>query len=293
MQAGVAQRRQPLDAGNGPTPEPQQTPPSTGTVLEIEHHYRGAVVRGTTSEDSDAPVRAALDRHKFRWSRNQGFWYLKRNMSRPTRDLHVRNLTDELTRMGRRFRMVEEPEQDTAPEIVIPVGQPYTSKDDAQHDFWEMYGALSGLKDTPAGRRLIGRGLTDQGVQTRPDGQAVWLAMEELCDGPVGRVRDPFTHPANTVVERCTKLAHTVLVLARNLEEERYRAPVVMGHFRKMTQFAVQLASRITATAQQGDDWQEIFGTPALPAAQDRGRTLGTGRTGDRPHGRPPSSRRA
>ncbi|MDQ0765619.1 UvrD-helicase domain-containing protein [Streptomyces canus] len=271
VQAGVAQRRQRLDAEHGPVPERKQTPPSTGTVLEIEHHYRGTVVRGTTSEDADAPVRAALDRHKFRWSRNQGFWYLRRNMSRPTRDLHVRNLTDELTRMGRRFRMVEEPEQDTAPEVVIPVGEPYTSKDDAQQDFWEMYGALSGLKDTPAGRRLIGRGLTDQGVQTRPDGQAVWLAMEELCDGPVGRVSDPFTHPAGTVVERCTKLAHTVLVLAQNLEEERYRAPVVMGHFRTMKQHAVQLASRITATAQQGDDWQQIFGTPALPAAQTEG----------------------
>ncbi|MCT9075283.1 UvrD-helicase domain-containing protein [Streptomyces fulvoviolaceus] len=267
VQAGVAQRRQRLEAENGPVPEPQQTQPSTGTVLEIEHHYRGTVVRGTTSEDSDAPIRAALDRHKFRWSRNQGFWYLKRNMSRPTRDLHVRNLTGELTRMGRPFRMVEEPEQDSATEIVIPVGEPYTSKEDAQNDFWEMYGALSGLKDTPAGRRLIGRGITDQGVQTRPDGQAVWLAMEELCDGPVGRVSDPFTHPADTVVERCTKLARTVLVLARNLDEERYRAPKAMGHFRKMNKFAVQLASRITATAQHGNDWQEIFGTPALPAA--------------------------
>ncbi|MEV5998888.1 UvrD-helicase domain-containing protein [Streptomyces griseomycini] len=271
VRAGVAQRRQRLDAERGPVPEPQQAAPSTGTALEIEHHYRGTVVRGTTSEDADAPVRAALDRHKFRWSRNQQFWYLRRNMSRPTRDLHVRNLTDELTRMGRSYRMVEEPQQETAPEIVISVGEPYASKEEAQQDFWEMYGALSGLKDTPAGRRLIGRGLTDQGVQIRPDGQAVWLAMEELCDGPVGRVRDPFTHPADTMVERCTKLARAILVLAQNLEEERYRAPVVMAHFRTMKQHAVQLASRITATAQQGEDWQEIFGTPALPAAQTAG----------------------
>ncbi|GAB2326660.1 UvrD-helicase domain-containing protein [Streptomyces variabilis] len=271
VQAGVAQRRQRLDAERGPAPEPQKTTPSTGTALEIEHHYRGTVVRGTTNEDADAPVRAALDRHKFRWSRNQGFWYLRRNMSQPTRDLHVRNLTDELTRMGRPYRMVEEPHQETTPEIVIPVGEPYASKEEAQQDFWEMYGALSGLKDTPAGRRLIGRGLTDQGVQTRPDGQAVWLAMEELCDGPVGRVRDPFTHPADTLVERSTKLAQAVLVLAQNLEEERYRAPVVMARFRTMKQHAVQLASRITATAQQGDHWQEIFGTPALPAAQTAG----------------------
>ncbi|MFK4184345.1 UvrD-helicase domain-containing protein [Streptomyces sparsogenes] len=271
VRAGVAQRRQRLDAERGPAPEPQEPTSSTGTALEIEHHYRGTVVRGTTNEDADAPVRAALDRHKFRWSRNQGFWYLRRNMSRPTRDLHVRNLTDQLTRIGRLYRIVEEPRQETAPEIVIPVGEPYASKEEAQQDFWEMYGALSGLQDTPAGRRLIGRGLTDQGVQTRPDGQAVWLAMEELCDGPVGRVRDPFTHPAGTVVERCTKLAHAVLVLAQNLEEERYRAPVVMAHFRTMKQHAVQLASRITATAQQRDDWQEIFGTPALPAAQTGG----------------------
>ncbi|MEU9168556.1 UvrD-helicase domain-containing protein [Streptomyces sp. NPDC048420] len=268
VQAGVAQRRQRLDAERGPAPEPRETPPSTGAALDIEHHYRGTVVRGTTNVDADAPVRAALDRHKFRWSPNKKFWYLRRNMSRPTRDLHVRNLTAELTRMGRPYRMVEEPRQETAAEILIPVGEPYASKAEAQQDFWEMYGALSGLKDTPAGRRLIGRGLTDQGVPTRPDGQAVWLAMEELCDGPVGRVRDPFTHPAATVVERCTTLAHAVLLLAQNLKEERYRAPVVMAHFRKMTQYAVQLASRITATAHQGVDWQEIFGTPALTAAQ-------------------------
>ncbi|MFF3710272.1 UvrD-helicase domain-containing protein [Streptomyces phaeochromogenes] len=271
VRAGVAQRRQRLDAEQGSAPEPQQHPPSTGTALEIEHHYRGTVVRGTTNEDADARVRAALDRHKFKWSPNKKFWYLRRNMSRPTRDLRVRNLTDELIRMGRPYRMVEEPEQDTAPEIVIPVGEPYASKEDAQQDFWEMHGALWRMKDTPAGRRLIGRGPTDQGAPTRPDGQAVWMALEELCDGPVGRVRDPFTHPADTVVERCTELARTVLVLAQNLEEERYRAPVAMEHFRTMKQYAVQLASRITATAQQGDDWQQIFGTPALLAAQTEG----------------------
>ncbi|MEW2401963.1 AAA family ATPase [Streptomyces sp. NPDC046862] len=271
VRAGVAQRRERLDAERGPEPETEETVPSTSTTLEIEHHYRGTVVRGTTKDDADAAVRDALHRHKFKFSRNQGFWYLRRNMSRPTRDLHVRNLTDELTRMGRPYRMVEEPQQETSPEIVIPVGEPYASKEEAQQDFWEMYGALSRLKDTPAGRRLIGRGLTDQGVQTRPDGQAVWLAMEELCDGPVGRARDPFIHPADTVVDRCTKLAHAVLVLAQNLEEERYRAPVVMGHFRTMKQYAVQLASRINATAQQGDYWQEVFGTPALLAAQTAG----------------------
>ncbi|WP_405542771.1 AAA family ATPase [Streptomyces phaeochromogenes] len=271
VQAGVAQRRRRLDAEQGPVPEQQQTPSPTGPALEIEHHYRGTVVRGTTKEDADALVRAALDRLKFKWSRNKGFWYLKRNQGQATRDIRVQKLTAELTRMGRPFRMVEEPEQDTASEIVIPVGAPYTSKDDAQHDFWEMYGALSEMKETPAGRRLIGRGLTDQGVPTRPDGQAVWLAMEELCDGPVGRVQDPFTHPADTLVERCTKLAHAVLILARNLGEERYRAPVVMGRFRRLERHAVQLASRITATAQQGDDWQQIFGTPALLAVQTEG----------------------
>ncbi|MEU6349683.1 UvrD-helicase domain-containing protein [Streptomyces sp. NPDC047072] len=267
VRAGVAQRRLRLEAERGPAPEPEQTTASNA-ALEIEHHYRGTVVRGTTAEDTDAPVRAVLDNLKFKWSRNKGFWYLKRNLSQATRDVRVRKLTAELTRLGRPYRMVEEPGQETAPEIVIPVGEPYASKEEAQHDFWEMYGALSGLKETPAGRRLIGRGLTDQGVQTRPDGQAVWLAMEELCDGPVGRVSDPFAHPAATVVERCTQLAHTVLVLAHNLEEERYRAPVVMARFRTMKQHAVQLASRITASAQQAADWQEMFGTPALPPAQ-------------------------
>ncbi|MGW7521768.1 hypothetical protein ACWGJ2_40010, partial [Streptomyces sp. NPDC054796] len=61
VQAGVAQRRRRLDAENGSAPERHEPPLSTGTALEIEHHYRGTVVRGTTSEDADAPVRTALD----------------------------------------------------------------------------------------------------------------------------------------------------------------------------------------------------------------------------------------
>jgi len=261
---GASQHRHRLETEHGPVDEPGPTTVSTATALEIEHHYRGTVVRGTTNEDTDAPVRAALDRHGFKWSRNQRFWYLRRAMSQPDRDRRVRLLTGDLSKLGRTYRMVEEPPQTpSAPEI--PAGEPYASKAEAQADFWAMYGAWTGTQETPAGRRLIGRGITDRGTSARPDGAAVQQAMETLCDGPVGRVQDPFVHPAGVVADRCTTLAHTVQVLFRNLEDERSRARRVMGHLCTMNECAVRLASRITATAQQPDLWQQIFGTPVFP----------------------------
>ena len=270
--AGVVERQERLAAEREPEPAAgavagaRTTAPPDYTALEIEHHFRGTVVRGTTKGAADAPVREALQRLKFKWSGKQNFWYLRRNMAKATRDVRVQRLTDELSRLNRPYRMVEEPQQPTAPHIVIPVGEPYATKEDAEHDFQDMFGGLWNMRETPAGRRLVTRGMTDQGVPARPDGQAVWLAMEELRGGAVGSSLDPFAHPAKDVVERCTKLAHAVLVLARNLEEERYRAPVALRHFQTMKRHAVQLASRITATAQQRSHWQEIFGTPALPS---------------------------
>ncbi|MFG2785813.1 UvrD-helicase domain-containing protein [Streptomyces prunicolor] len=235
---------------------------STTAVLEIEHHYRGTVVRGASSEVSDAPVRAALERHDFKLSKDGTFWYLPRRMVLTNRAVHVRKLIDDLTRLGRPHQVTEEPAHQDQPEITIPAGEPYTSKTEASQDFEEMFGALWRMRETPAGRRLITRGRDG-----RPDGAAVWRAVEELRQGPVGSNKDPFAHPARDVASRCAELAHAALTLARNLEEEHYRAPVALPHLRTMTQYATILASRTAATMAQEGLWEDVFSTPGTATA--------------------------
>jgi N12 class adenine-specific DNA methylase/SAM-dependent methyltransferase len=260
VRASLVRRQDQLRAETDLQITSQPTAPGAeagASVLEIEHHYRGTVVRGTTDEERDTPVRAALDRHGFRFSRNQNFWYLPRRMVQTTRDAHVRKLVDELSRLDRAYRMVEEPPEQAAPEIVIPAGEPYASKEEAAADFEEMFAGYWRMRDTPAGKRLITRG-----IGARPDGEAVHRALEDLRQGPVGSSRDAFAHPADDVVRRCTELARATQTLARNLQEERYRAPVALRHFRTMTQYATLLASRITATAQQEGLWERLFVTP-------------------------------
>ncbi|WP_445517307.1 UvrD-helicase domain-containing protein [Streptomyces sp. NEAU-174] len=242
--------------------EPSAARASDAALLEIEHHYRGTVVRRVTNEASDTPVRGALERHGFKLSKDQTFWYLPRRLLLTNRDVHLRKLTDDLTRLGRRYEVDDEPPQQPQPEITIPIGEPYISKTEASQDFEEISAALWRMQDTPAGRRLITRGR-----DARPDGAAVWLAMEELRQGPVGSNRDPFVHPAEDVVSRCTTLAQAALTLAHNLEEERYRAPVALPHFRTVTQYATLLASRVTATAAQEGLWEELFATPGTETA--------------------------
>ncbi|WP_252395963.1 AAA family ATPase [Streptantibioticus parmotrematis] len=269
----LAQQQEALRAGADPqtAPEPITRPKAEAQVstLEVEHHYRGTVVRGTTNEERDAPVRAALDRHGFRFSRNQGYWYLPRRMVQTTRDVHVRKLVDELSRLGRTYRMTEEPPEQAGPQhFVIPVGEPYASKGEATDDFEETFAGYWRMQDTPAGKRLITRG-----VGARPDGEAVHRALEDLRQGPIGSGRDPFADPADDVVRRCTELARATQTLARNLEEEHYRAPVALRHFRTISQYATLLASRITATAQQEGLWERLFAATrpsveAEPASQ-------------------------
>ncbi|MEV5434444.1 UvrD-helicase domain-containing protein [Streptomyces sp. NPDC052682] len=268
VRAALAQRQDQLRAVAGPQTTSQPAVPETGAkagALEIEHHYRGTVVRGITNEEGDAPVRAALDRHGFRFSRNQNFWYLPRRMVQTTRDVRVRKVVDELSRLNRTYRMVEEPPEQAGPEIVIPAGEPYVSKEEATADLEEMFAGYWRMQDTPAGKRLITRG-----IGARPDGEAVHRALEDLRQGPVGSGRDPFAHPADDVVRRCTELARATQTLAHNLQEERYRAPVALRHFRAMTQYATLLASRITATAQQEGLWERLFATPGPEMGSER-----------------------
>ncbi|BDH10476.1 UvrD-helicase domain-containing protein [Streptomyces hygroscopicus] len=264
VKAGVEARQARLRAEAESNSASQGEQGADEAVLEIEHHYRGTVVRGTTNEEKDAPLRAALTRHKFKFSSRQGFWYLKRQMSHPTRDAHVRQLTSDLWRLKRKYALVDTPPAQTeGEESVIPAGEPYSSKVEAEADFGDMFGALWRMRDTPAGQRLL-----RIGVGARPDGEAVWKALEALRGGAVGSSLDPFVHPAEDVVTRCIVLAQSVMTMARNLEEERYRAPVAMGHFKRMTQYATHLASRVTATAAQDGLWEQVFSIHGAEAEQ-------------------------
>ena len=232
-------------------------------MLEIEHHYRGSVVRGVAAGLEDRSVRTALERAGFKESKQKDFWYLPRRMVKTNRDTHVRNLVEELQQLGRRYEMLDEPTPtaDTAADdIVIPTGTAYTSLAEAEADVSVMYGAYFETKETAAGKRLI-----DRGPKARPDGEAVHLALEDLRQGAVGSSLSPFDHPAEDVLQRSATLARALIVLSRHLEEERFRAPVALRHLRTLTQYATLLASRTAATAQAGA-WDVLAAPGADPA---------------------------
>ncbi|MGW6454743.1 UvrD-helicase domain-containing protein [Streptomyces sp. NPDC055078] len=261
VREGQAQRQEQLRAELGPG---GVVPPggardrtaADDRTLEVEHHYRGTVVRGVTNEEADGPVRAALDRHGFKLTRDRAFWYLPRRMTQANRNSRVRKLVDDLSRLNKAYEMTEEPREQTDAEITLPVGEPYATRAEADADFHEMFGAYWQVGETPAGKRLITRGQS-----ARPDGEAVHRALEDLRQGAVAGNQDPFVHAPDDVVKRCTTLALTVQTLARHLDEERYRAPVALRHLRTMSQYATLLASRITATAAAGT-WAELFSAP-------------------------------
>ncbi|MEV1008364.1 helicase-related protein [Streptomyces sp. NPDC049881] len=220
------------------------------TDIEIEHHIRGTIVRGPTAGPEDGAVRAVLNRHGFRLSADDGHWRLSPRMAWANRRTRVRQLTDELSRLGHPHRLAK-------PETVIPVGEPYSAKAEAVQDFEAMFAGYWRMQDTHAGRQLVARGRN-----VRPDSQAVFLALEELRQGPVASNRDPFAHPAADVSRRCTTLARATQTLTANLANEGYRAPVAQRHFRMMTEYATLLASRIDATVQEGGLWDRLFGEP-------------------------------
>ncbi|MCM2388768.1 UvrD-helicase domain-containing protein [Streptomyces albipurpureus] len=262
VRQGVAQRQDQLRAELGPD---ASVPPAGARrdrttaddrTLEVEHHYRGTVVRGITDEEIDGRVRAALDRHGFKPSSDRAFWYLPRRMTQINRDGRVRKLIDDLGRLRRPYEMANEPSEQTGKATTIPVGEPYATRAEAEADFQEMFGAYWQIGETPAGKRLISRG---QGA--RPDGEAVHHALEDLRQGAVAGNRDPFIHAPEDVADRCATLARTLQTLSRHLDEERYRAPVALRHLRTMSQYATLLASRITATAAAGT-WRELFPAP-------------------------------
>ncbi|MFB8241684.1 helicase-related protein, partial [Kitasatospora purpeofusca] len=241
-----------------------QATPLPATVIELEHHYFTSTVRGVS--DTDAPVRTALERQGFKPATQPGAWALPSTMGYQNRDTRVVKVTFALQNLNRTFRKnTDPPELPRDSDITIPDGQPYTSKKEATDDFAQMFAGLWQANESPAGRKLLATGLG-----ARPDGEAVWKAVEELRQGPVGSSLDPFVHPAEEVVARCRNLATAAIQLIRNLEREKFRAPVALPHLRTLTQYATLLASRITATATREGAWESAFAEPAPEADHEQ-----------------------
>ncbi|WP_052434174.1 UvrD-helicase domain-containing protein [Streptacidiphilus melanogenes] len=266
---GVAQRQMAL--GNTPeVPEalPESAVPavSSAAPLEIEHNYRTTIVRGTTNLPADTEVRRLLDRLGFKYKGKQSHWVLPR--SGALADMHQRNerirrLVQELSKLGRSHQMIETAAQEPPVEIRIPAGEPYATRAEAEEDFRAAFSAYWSLRDTPAGRRLMGS-------DGRPDGRAVHAALEDLRQGAVGSNLDPFAHPGDAVALRTVELARATQTISQHLAVEKYRAPAALPHLRAMTQYATLLASRISATVADDGRWEELFATPvsaAQPAA--------------------------
>ncbi|MGW7295386.1 UvrD-helicase domain-containing protein [Streptomyces xiamenensis] len=240
----LAERRKSL------VPEPASQDAGPATPVEIEHCLRTTIVRGPTGSEADAAVRAALGRHGFELSAEQGHWQLPTRMSEASRNPRVRKLLDELTHLGCPHRVAE-------PEAGIPAGEPYASKAEATRDFEAMLGGYRRMQDTHVGRVLITRR-----ADARPDGRAVFLALEDLRQGPAAGDGDPFAHPGADVARRCTELARAAQTLAANRASEGYQDPVAQRHFRVVTEYATLLASRINATVQQNGLWEQLFSEP-------------------------------
>ncbi|MGW2540012.1 helicase-related protein, partial [Kitasatospora sp. NPDC001574] len=247
-------------------PQTQDTQPPAAAAIELEHHYLTSTVRGVSDSDTDVSVRTALEREGFKPTTTPGSWALPPNMGYQNRDNRVVKVTFALQNLKRTVRKITDPpELPRDSDITIPDGQPYTSKKEASDDFAQMFAGLWQAKETPAGRKLLTTGLG-----ARPDGGAVWKAVEELRQGPVGSSLDPFVHPAEDVVARCRHLATAAIQLTRNLEREKVRAPVALPHLRTLTQYATLLASRITATATQEGAWESAFAEPTPEADHER-----------------------
>ena len=80
------------------------TAPAQGQPVRIEHDARGTRVYGTAKSQSD--VIGALKDQGFKWSRNQGFWYLNSTWKQPTRGVRIQALR---YRRVDAFERVDEP----------------------------------------------------------------------------------------------------------------------------------------------------------------------------------------
>ncbi|MFC1435339.1 UvrD-helicase domain-containing protein [Streptacidiphilus sp. N1-3] len=267
VRRGVVQRQTAMgNTPEAPAAAPGELTPdaSDAQPLEIEHDYRATLVRGTTNLPADTDVRRLLDRLGFKYKGKSQHWILPRSgalADMSQRNERIRRLVQGLSELGRRHQMIETTVQESPVEIRIPVGEPYASREEAEADFQALFSAYWSLKDTPAGRRLMGS-------DGRPDGRAVHTALEELRQGPVGANRDPFLHPGDAVVQRCTELARAAQTISQHLAEEKYRAPAALPYLRTMTQYATLLASRAAATLAQEGSWQELFDTAANTAPE-------------------------
>jgi hypothetical protein len=241
-------------------PAPAAPAPSTATGLVIEHTPQGTLLHGTRKDDAD--LRVLLHQQGFRWSRNLNAWYLPRNWTWQTRDLKVTTLTRRLQQASRPFTVRSDPAQpspDEQPLEPLPAADPYTSPAQAQTDLRRATSAYWKLKDTPAGRTVMNR----HGAGARPDSQALDAAYRDATDRS-----DPFDGDPQEVTDRMTTWADAARVLARNLSDERHRAPKFRDSLGTFITAAATLASRTRATAQDPGTWARIF-PRARPAAPE------------------------
>jgi N12 class adenine-specific DNA methylase len=77
--------------------------------IRIEHDAEGTRVHGTSK--SQASVIKALKDQGFKWSRNQGYWYLNRTWHESTRSHRVRGLQAVLGDLGVLFEVAQDPRQ--------------------------------------------------------------------------------------------------------------------------------------------------------------------------------------
>lgn len=98
------------------SPEPAETAEAdekpTPAAIRIEHDDEGTRIYGTDRSQSD--VKRVLKSHGFKWSRNQGYWYLNRSWKFHTRSDRVRGVRAALDALGVAHETATAPEQ--APE---------------------------------------------------------------------------------------------------------------------------------------------------------------------------------
>jgi N12 class adenine-specific DNA methylase len=84
-----------------------------GQPIRIEHDARGTRVFGTAKSQLD--VIGALKDQGFKWSRNQGFWYLNSTWKQSTRGVRVQALQRRLDQLGVPYSPAPGTPQETSP----------------------------------------------------------------------------------------------------------------------------------------------------------------------------------
>ncbi|MFC0039581.1 UvrD-helicase domain-containing protein [Actinomadura rayongensis] len=224
--------------------------------LVIEHHHSGTLVKGT--ERGDRALIDLLKGHGFRWSGNIEAWYLRRGTSYDRRDRVVRELSGDLERAGRAFRLDAAAPPSASPTVEISPTVPYNNHIGVYADVSSVVSSYVRFAKTPAGKRLLGA----TGDARRPDAEELRIASMEAPGA--SRLKGL---PIDAVAARHVRLAKAARTLADNLEAERYRAPAMREHLSALAQAAETLAGRLLATARD-DRWESLFHEGSRAAMQ-------------------------